>query len=318
MADYAITEPFDSGLLAVGDGQLIWWETAGNPTGKPAVLLHGGPGSGSFSRWRRWFDPDRYMIVQFDQRQCGRSEPNAGDRRGVDLSNNTTDHLIADIELLRSQLGIERWLVSGVSWGTTLALAYGVAHPDRVAEMILRSVVTTTNREVEWVTRTMGRLFPEEWSEFVSFLPESERADNLAAAYTRLLQDPDPAVHEPAAVAWCRWEDTHVAAVPGHDPDPRFEDASFRLCFARIVTHYWANGAFRDDGELIRSASRLGDIPGVLIHGRLDMSSPIDIPWKLARRWPGAELVVIDDEGHQGGSGMDEAMIAATDRFARP
>lgn len=313
---YAVTEPFATGLLDVGAGQRIWWEAAGNPDGRPAVLLHGGPGAGSSPRWRRWFDPERYLIVQFDQRQCGRSVPNAGAGTVVDLSENTTDDLISDIELLRTSLGIDRWLVWGGSWGTTLALAYAEAHPDRVTEMILASVTTTTSREVDWVTRQMGRVFPEQWREFVSLLAEPERAGNLAAAYARLLQNPDPAVHEPAAAAWCRWEDTHVATVPGFRPDLRYQDHRFRLCFARLVTHYWANAAFREDGALLAGARSLGHIPAVLIHGRLDMSSPLEIPWQLARVWPGAELVVVDNEGHHGGHGMTDATIDATDRFA--
>lgn len=316
MAEYPAIEPFDSGFLEIGDGHHVWWEAAGNPDGKPAVLLHGGPGSGSSPRWRRWFDPKQYLIVQFDQRQCGRSEPNAGDTAVVDLGENTTDHLISDIELLRSSLGVDRWLVWGGSWGSTLALAYAEAHPDRVTEMILGSVTTTTSREVDWVTRQMGRVFPEQWGEFVSLLPEPERAGNLAAAYARLLRDPDPAVHQPAAAAWCRWEDTHVATVAGYEPDPRFEDPRFRLCFARLVTHYWANAAFRDAGALLEGAALLGDIPAVLIHGRLDVSSPLDTPWQLAQVWPGAVLLVIDGEGHQGGYGTTEATIDATDRFA--
>jgi proline iminopeptidase len=315
MIGYPVTEPFDTGLLDVGGGQRVWWEVAGNPQGKPAVLLHGGPGSGSSPSWRRWFDPERYLIVQFDQRQCGRSEPNAGDQAVVDLSSNTTDHLIGDMEQLRNQLGIDRWLLWGGSWGTTLALAYAQAHPDRVSEMILSSVTTTTGREVDWVTRQMGRVFPEQWWEFVAHLPEPERDGNLAVAYATLLQDPDPAVHEPAAAAWCRWEDTHVATVPGYKPDPRFEDPHFRRCFSRLVTHYWANAGFRKDGELLDGVRGLGRIPAVLIHGKLDLSSPLDIPWQLAQAWPDAELVVIGGEGHHGGDARTEALVAATDRF---
>jgi proline iminopeptidase len=317
MPTYPVTEPLDSGMLDVGYGQRIWWETAGNQNGKPAVLLHGGPGSGSSPRWRRWFNPERYLIVQFDQRQCGRSEPNAGASAKVDLSTNTTDHLIADIEMLRKALEIDAWLVWGGSWGTTLALAYAETHPRRVTEMILGSVTTTTNREVDWVTRQMGRIFPTQWDKFVHHLPEPERGGNLAAAYARLLQDPDPVVHQAAAAAWCKWEDTHVATVPGYQPDPRYQDPRFRLCLARLVTHYWANAAFRGDDELLDHVHRLGSIPGVLLHGKLDISSPLDIPWQLAREWPGAELVVIGDEGHHGGDAMTTATIAATDRFAR-
>jgi len=316
MADYPVTEPFDGGLLDVGDGNRIWWEVAGNPNGKPAVLLHGGPGSGSSPGWRRWFDPERYLIVQFDQRQCGRSKPHAGDSSVADLSANTTDYLIADMETLRTTLGLDRWLVWGGSWGTTLGLAYAAAHPTRVSETILSSVTTTTRREVDWVTSQMGRVFPQEWAEFIALVPEAAHTGDIAAAYTRLLRNPDPAVHEPAAAAWCRWEDTHVATVPGFEPDPRFEDAKYRLCFARLVTHYWANTGFRSDDELMLGARSLGDIPCVLIHGRLDVSSPLDIPWQLAQVWPGSELIVVGDEGHHGGDAMSGAITAAADRFA--
>ena len=316
MSAYSTSEPFGSGYLDVGDGQQIWWEASGNPKGKPALVLHGGPGSGLSPTRRSSFDPARYLIVQFDQRQCGRSEPNAGTDAAVDLARNTTDYLIADAELLRDHLLIERWMVWGGSWGTTLALAYAQSHPERVTEMILVSVTTTTAREIDWVTRQMGRLFPEQWTEFVSHLPISERDGNIAAAYANLLQDPDPTVHGPAAAAWCQWEDTHVATAPGHQPDPRFEDARFRLCFARLVTHYWSNEGFRKDGELLAGVRDLGHIPVVLIHGSLDVSSPLDVPWKLALAWPGAELVVIDNEGHSGGDAMAEAIVAATDRFA--
>jgi proline iminopeptidase len=312
---HPVTEAHDHGRLDVGDGHLVYWEAAGNPSGKPAVILHGGPGAALTSRIRRLFDPDRYLIVQFDQRQCGRSTPSAAEPV-VDLSTNTTPHLLSDMEQLREHLGIERWLLWGGSWGTTLALAYAEAHPERVTEMVLASVVGTSHAEVDWVTRAMGRVFPEEWERFVGALPPAERDGELAAAYARLLQDRDPAVHEPAASAWCAWEDTHVATVPGHQPDPRYEDARFRLCFARLVTHYWSNAAFVEDGALLRDAHRLAGIPVVMVHGRLDISGPLDVPWALSKAIPGAELIVISEEGHGGADSTSEAMIAATDRFA--
>jgi proline iminopeptidase len=312
---YLVTEPFDGGMLDVGDGQRVYWELAGNRAGKPAVILHGGPGSGSSARTRWMFDPERYLIVQFDQRQCGRSTPHASEPV-VDLSSNTTAHLIADIERLRAHLGVERWLVYGGSWGTTLALAYAQAHPSSVSEMILASVVTTTRAEVEWVTRAMGRVFPRPWQEFRAGVPAHERDGNLATAYARLLQDPDPAVHEPAAAAWCAWEDTHIGTYAGHQPDPRYQDPRFRLCFARLVTHYWSNAAFIDDGALFRDASQLAGIPVLMVHGQLDISGPLDVPEKLAGLLPNAELVVITNEGHRGGTSMFDAIVAATDRLA--
>jgi proline iminopeptidase len=260
------------------------------------------------------FDPDAYRIVQLDQRSCGRSTPHASEPV-IDLSVNTTLHLVGDCERLRAHLGIDRWLVWGASWGSTLALAYAQAHPERVTEIILVSVGTTTRREVEWITRAMGRVFPEEWARFRDAVPEPERDGDLAAAYSRLLHDRDPDVRDRAARAWCAWEDTHVATYPGHEHDARYDAARFRLCFARLVTHYWSNAAFLEDGVLLRGVSRLAGTPGVLIHGRLDISGPPDVAWELARAWPGADLVLVDDAGHGGGS-MTEAILAATARFA--
>jgi proline iminopeptidase len=314
---YQVTEPFDRGQLDVGDGHLVYWEAAGDPDGKPAVILHGGPGGALGERARRMFDPDRYLIVQFDQRQCGRSLPHAAEPV-IDLSTNTTAHLIADIERLRRLVGVERWLVWGGSWGTTLALAYAETHPDRVSGMVLASVGTTSHAEVDWVTRAMGRVFPEQWARFRDAVPAADRDGNLAAAYARLLQSPDPAIHEPAAAAWCAWEDTHVATVPGYRPDPRYDDPRFRLCFARLVTHYWSNAAFLEDGALLRDAHRLAGIPVVMIHGQLDISSPLDTAWSLAGAIPGAELVVIGDEGHSGAQSTRDAILTATDRLAAP
>ena len=316
VAPHPVTDAIDGGHLEVGDGHRVYWEAAGNPAGKPAVILHGGPGAPMSTGARRMFDPDRYLIVQFDQRQCGRSTPSAAEPV-VDLSANTTAHLIGDIERLRTHLGVERWLVWGGSWGTTLGVAYAEAHPDRVSELVLVSVVGTSRAEVEWVTRAMGRVFPAQWERFCAAVPSADRDGDLSAAYARLLQDPDPAVHAPAAVAWCAWEDTHVATTPGYEPDPRYEDPRFRLGFARLVTHYWSNAGFLDDGALLRDTDRLADIPVVMVHGQLDISGPLDVPWSLAGRLPHAELVVIADEGHGGAGSTMEAILAATDRFAR-
>lgn len=290
-------DAYDSGRLDVGDGNLLHWELHGNPDGKPVVVLHGGPGSGSSSSFGSMFDPSHYRVVLFDQRNCGRSTPSAADV-ATDLTLNTTTNLVADCERLREHLGIERWMVWGGSWGSTLGLAYGQTHPRRVTEMILVNVCTTTRREVEWITRSMGRLFPEEWDRFVQVVPASDRDGDLSAAYARLLHDPDPQVREQAAAAWCAWEDTHIGTYTGHRHDTRYDDPAFRMCFARIVTHYWSNTAFLDDGQLVRDAHHLRGIPGVLINGRLDISGPPDIAWQLAREWPDAELVLTDDAGH--------------------
>jgi proline iminopeptidase len=317
MHRFSEIQPYATGLFDVGEGHRLYWETCGNPDGKPAVVLHGGPGSGCSSGMRRMFDPSAYRIVLFDQRNCGRSSPHASEV-GVDLSTNTTAALVGDCERLREHLGIERWLVWGGSWGSTLGLAYAQAHPDRVTEMVLMSVVTTTQREVEWVTRDMGRVFPEEWARFRDGVPATDRDGDLALAYSRLLESSDPARRERAARDWCAWEDTHVATYPGHTPDPRYDDPRFRLCFARLVTHYWSNAAFLEDGQLLRSAHHLAGIPAVLINGRLDISGPSDIAFQLAQRWPGAELVIVEGAGHGGAHrGMHEANLAATQRFAR-
>ena len=303
-------------MLDVGEGNLVYWEVCGSPKGKPAVMLHGGPGSGCGPGWRRYFNPAEYRLVLFDQRGCGRSTPHASDA-AVDLGANTTQHLTADIERLQEQLGIDRWLVVGGSWGSTLALAYAEGLPDRVSEMVLFSVVTTTRREVNWVTRDVARYFPKQWARFRDGVPEAERDGDLVAAYYRLLHDAHPAVREKAASDWCRWEDAHAAAASDHRPDPRYDDPRFRIAFARLVTHYWHHTAFLEDGALIRDAGRLARIPGVLIHGRMDLSSPIDVPWQLSQAWPGSQLIVIDNAGHGSGErGIRDAVIHAIDRFA--
>ncbi len=311
---YPFSQPYDQGFLDVGDGNLVYWEVHGDPDGKPAICLHGGPGSGCDAWWPRFFDPDRYRIVLMDQRGCGRSTPSAGDV-ATDLSVNTTQHLIRDVEQLRTHLGIGRWLVFGGSWGATLGLAYAQAHPSRVPEIVLFSVGTTTRREVEWITRDVGRIFPEAWHRFAAGIGPDE---NIAAAYARRLADADPEVRARAALEWCRWEDSHVAVFADHKPDPRYDDAEFRMVFARLVTHYWANAAFLPDNALIEGAARLEGIPGVLVHGRLDVSGPPDIAWRLSRVWPDAELVLVDDAAHGAGyPGMRETLLAALDRFAR-
>lgn len=314
---YPDVEPHDRGRLAVGDGNVIGWETCGNPDGKPAVVLHGGPGSGRSPFWRRYFDPAAYRVVLFDQRGCGRSTPDAGDP-AVDLSTNTLDHLLDDVEALRVHLGIERWLVLGGSWGTTLGLAYAERHPDRVTEAVLFLIALTQRHEVTWITRDMGRVFPEEWERFRDGVSPTDRDGDLADAYRRRLADPDPAVRDRAARAWCAWEDTHVSLATGFRPSARYEDPVFRACFARLVTHYWAHAAWRAEGELLRGAAGLGAIPAVLVHGRLDVSSPLDTAWALARAWPGSELVVAEAAGHSGvDAAVAAAVVAATDRFAR-
>lgn len=290
-------EPYDHGWLPVGQDNEIYWETSGNPAGRPAVVVHGGPGSGATAGWRRYFDPSRYRIILFDQRGCGRSRPSALDP-AVSLEHNTTAHLIADLEHLRAHLGAARWLLLGASWGATLSIAYAEEHPDAVAAIVLMAVTNTTPGEVAWLTRDIGRLFPAEWERFAAGVPTAERDGNLAAAYARLLASPDPDVRFAAARDWCAWEDALVKVHPGSRANPRYDDPDFRYLFARIVTHYLAHAAFIPDGQLLARADRLAGIPGVLAHGRLDVGSPLVTAWRLAQAWPDAELVIGEDEGH--------------------
>ncbi|MEZ4501723.1 MAG: prolyl aminopeptidase [Dehalococcoidia bacterium] len=311
---YPPIEPFEHGMLAVGDGHSIYWEVCGNPDGLPAVVLHGGPGSGCTPWHRRLFDPSIYRIVLFDQRNCGRSLPHASDP-SVDLETNTTAQLLGDIEALREQLGIERWLVLGGSWGSVLGLAYAEAHPERVSALVLWGVATGTDAEVRLLTRGIGPLFPEAWARFRDGVPASERDGDLARAYARLLEDADPAVRERAARDWCAWED---ASVPGAASNPRYEDPAFRMAFARIVTHYWSRGHFLEEGQVLRAASRLAGVPGVIVQGRLDLGNLVGTPWLLHEAWPGSELVMVDEAGHSGSaSGIASALVEATDRFGR-
>ena len=308
-------EPYDSGMLDAGDGHRVYWECSGNPNGRPALFLHGGPGSGCSVNQRRFFDPSRYRIVLFDQRGCGRSRPLAS-TPDAQLSSNTTGHLIADIELLREAQNVQKWTVLGLSWGTTLGLAYAQAYPERIDALVLGLVTTTSRREVQWITEDVGRIFPQEWDRFAAAVPDGMRDMRLVDAYAELLFDPDPLVRERAASEWCRWEDTHVSLTPGHAPDPRFLDAEFRLRFSRLVTHYWRNAAFLDDEQLIRDAALLNGIPAVLIHGRYDLSSPLETAWRLSRRWATSELKLLGDAGHGGGDSFVSTVIQAVAGFA--
>jgi len=309
----APVDPLDSGSLDVGDGQSIYWETVGRADGLPAVWLHGGPGSGSSTTARRYFDPAVYRAVLLDQRGCGRSRPLAGEP-SVDLTTNTTGHLMDDLERLREHLEIERWVVAGVSWGVTLALAYAQRHPERVTGLVLGAVTTGSRREVEWLTRDMGRLLPEQWDRFVSLVSPDERNGDLTAAYGRLLAHRDLEVRQEAAQAWCTWEDAHVSLAPGWKPDPRYDDPTFRLVFARLVTHYWSHACFLADRQLLAGMERLAAVPGVLIHGRYDISSPPDTAWRLHQAWPGSRLVLLD--ASHGGPGFAEAITEALDTLA--
>lgn len=312
---YPAIEPYDSGFLDVGDGHQIYWECCGNPDGKPALYLHGGPGSGFTPGQRRFFDPNAYRVVLFDQRGSGRSRPLASDV-DADLSTNTTAHLIRDIETLRRHLGVEKWVVLGISWGTTLGLAYAQAHRDHVHALVLALVTTTSRREVEWITEGVRCLFPREWDRFAAAIPEALRHRRPVDAYAALLFDADPAVRDHAAREWCAWEDAHVSLTPGHQPNPRFDDPEFRLRFARLVTHYWSHAAFLEENQLLRDAHTLNGIPGVLIHGRYDVSSPLETAWKLSQAWRSSRLHVLDDAGHGGGESFPIAVTEALNEFS--
>jgi len=311
---YPAIKPYDEGMLDVSDGQLVHWAVSGNPHGKPALALHGGPGSGSSPGRRRSFDPARYRLVQFDQRGCGLSTPSVADP-AVGLEHNTTEHLIADIEALREHLGVQRWLVWGGSWGVTLALAYTQRYPHRVSELVLVSVTMTRRADVHWLYHEAGRFFPEEWARFRAGSGDPD-TDDLVAAYDRLLNaHPDPLVRAQAAQDWCDWEDAVLSLEEGWSPSPSFADPSFRMTFARLCAHYFSHAAWLADNQLLHEADRLVGIPGVLIHGRFDIGGPPDVPWLLARAWPDAELHLVRT-GHAGGAEMTAQMLAALDRFA--
>ena len=316
MGRYPPIEPYAEGMLDVGDGNAVHWETSGNPDGKPAVVLHGGPGSGSSPRTRGLFDPAAYRIVQFDQRNCGRSTPHAGGAT-IDLTHNTTANLVADIELLREHLGIDGWLVWGASWGSTLALAYAEAHPDRVTEAVLAGVTTGRHEEFDWIFRGgVARLFPEQWERLLAAVPDEYRDLDVVEAFVRLLHDSDAAVRAHAAEAWCLWESATPAWPPTPGLDERFADPVYALAFARIVTHYARSYGRLEDGALLAGAAALAHIPCVLVNGRFDFQAPIANAWMLHRAWPRAELVIVDDAGHGFSEDITDAMIRALDRFA--
>jgi proline iminopeptidase len=313
---YPEIEPYDSGMLDVGDGQHLYWEASGNPTGKPVVFLHGGPGAEVSPRHRRAFDPAKYRIILFDQRGSGKSRPHASDP-GYNLAVNTTWHLVADIETLREHFGIDRWQVFGGSWGSTLALAYAQTHPTRVTELVLRGIFTLRKSELDWFYEgPAGQVFPEVWEQYEAQIPLAERG-NFIEAYHRRLNDPDPAVHEPAAVAWATWESSAITLLPNPEVVQTFTDPHFALAFARIENHYFMNKGWMEDGQLIARAHLLRGIPTVIVQGRYDMCTPPVTAWDLHRALPEAEFVMIPDAGHSFDEpGILSALIEATDRFA--
>jgi proline iminopeptidase len=302
-------EPFESGRMKREPPHEVYWEVSGRPDGQPVVFLHGGPGTGASPDHRRFFDPEHYRIVIFDQRGAGRSTPLA------ELTNNTARHLIGDMEALRAQLDIERWLVFGGSWGSTLALAYAQAHPERVAGLILRGVFLCRKSEIDWFLYGMRRVYPETWRRFAGAVPEAGRGD-LLAAYHRLLTDPDPAVHLPAARAWSIYEGACSALLPSPETVAAFGEDGMALGLARIEAHYFLNNGEFENGALIGNIDRMRRLPGVIVQGRYDMICPIATADELHRAWPEADYVVVPDAGHSAMEpGIRRALVAATERF---
>lgn len=314
---YPKIEPYEYGLLDVGDDNQVYWETCGNPDGKPAVVLHGGPGSGCTPGFRRLFDPEAYRVVLFDQRNCGRSLPPASDP-ATDLSANNTASLLADIERLREHLGVERWLVLGGSWGCTLALVYAEAHPERVSELVLFGVTAGRHSENDWTFRGgLAKFFPAQWAQLIEAMPPELREGDAVEGYAQLLADPDPGVRRRATEAWCLWESATVDWPPKVGLAERFADPDYAYTFARIVTHYISHNAWLDDGQVFRDIDRLANTPGVLINGRYDFGAPMQNAWDLHRVWPSSELVIVDDTGHGGSPALWAEVVTATDRFAK-
>ena len=287
----------------------MYWEQSGRPDGAPVVFLHGGPGAGAKPGDRRFFDPSHYRIVVFDQRGAGRSRPLGA------LAHNTTAHLVADIERLRTYLGIGRWIVFGGSWGSTLALAYAEAHPDRCRALALRGIFLCRPQEIDWFLYGMGRFFPEAWDDFAGAMPPGERSD-LLAAYRRRLDDPDPAVHMPAALAWSRYEGRCSTLHPSAETVAEFERDELALGLARIEAHYFANRIFLPENALLDRAGRIRDIPGFIVQGRYDMVCPMASAADLAAAWPAAELIVCEDSGHSSSEpGVRRNLVAVMDRL---
>ncbi len=308
---YPEIEPYASGHLDVGGGHSIWWERVGTPGAKPAVFLHGGPGGGTSPNQRRVFDPARYDVLLFDQRGCGKSKPFA------ELEGNTTWDLVADIEKLREMAGVDRWQVFGGSWGSALALAYAETHPERVTELILRGIFTLRRSELLWYYQHgASLLFPDKWEHFLAPIPPAER-DDMMGAYRRRLTSADPEIRQAAALAWSKWEGETITLLPDPSVSNAFYGDEFALAFARIENHYFVNAGWLDEGQLIRDAGRLRDIPGVIVQGRYDVACPPQTAWDLHTAWPEAEFIMVEGEGHaMSQPGILHHLIEATDRFA--
>ena len=308
---YPAIKSFETGFLKVSDGHDLYYELSGNPQGKPVVFLHGGPGGGTSPQQRRFFDPQRYLIILFDQRGSGKSTPHAS------LENNTTRDLVADIERLRAHLGIERWQVFGGSWGSTLALAYAQAHPEPVTELVLRGIFLFRKKDIDWFYRDgTRRLFPDLWEEFVAPIPESERGD-IVAAYYRRLTGTDEAEKITAAKAWCLWENRTITLSPDDSLASEVNNIEFAMAFARIEAHYFVSGGFMGrENQLLEDCSLIRHIPTVIIHGRYDAICPCANAWDLKQALPQAELKIVPASGHSAFEpGITSALVSATDKF---
>ena len=308
---YPAIDPYAVGHLDVCDGHSVYWERVGTPGAKPAVFLHGGPGGGISPDHRRLFDPTRYDLLLFDQRGCGRSTPHAS------LEANTTWHLVADIERLRELMGVDQWLVFGGSWGSALALAYAQSHPAHVSELILRGIFTLRQQEVDWYYQEgASRIYPDKWERFLAPMAEKDRGD-LLHAYHRILTGDDRAAQVAAAKAWSVWEGETIRLLPDAALSATHEDDAFALAFARIENHYFVHRGWLEEGQLIRDAGKLRDIPGMIVQGRYDMACPAETAWALHKAWPEARFEMIEGAGHAYNEpGILDALIRATDSFA--
>lgn len=308
---YPPIEPFQTGMLDTGEGHTLYWELCGNPKGKTAVFLHGGPGSGCTADHRRLFDPERYGVLLFDQRGCGRSTPHAS------LEVNTTWHLVADIERLRAMLGVDRWLVFGGSWGSALALAYAETHPQAVSALVVRGVFTVRRAELLWYYQEGASwLFPDLWEDYLAPIPLKERGD-MMAAYRKRLVGADRVAQLKAAKAWSVWEGRTIRLLPDAANKAKHAEDDYALAFARIENHYFVHAGWLEEGQLIRDTHKLADIPGVIVQGRYDVATPAKTAWDLHRAWPNAEFHLVDDAGHAFNEpGILAELLAATDRLA--
>jgi proline iminopeptidase len=311
---YPEIQPYETGMLDVGDGHSLYWELSGNPNGKPVVFLHGGPGGGSGPEHRRQFNPEKYKILVFDQRGCGKSKPYA------ELDHNTTWDLVEDIEKLRTQVSkVDKWQVFGGSWGSTLSLAYAEAHPERVTEIVLRGIFLFDQFEIDWMYTEGGasQIYPDKFDEFIGLIPEAERGD-LVEAYRKRLTGSDKDEQLRAAKAWSKWEGEIVTLLPSPSTIEHFTEPDVAVAVARIENHYMANHGWLEEGQLLRDAGRLKGIPGVIVQGRHDTCTPPVAAWQLKQAWPEVELNIIPDAGHLFSEpGILDGLIRATDRFAR-